>query len=93
MKNAKFHTRDVKRTCEHKLRIEFRSGKEYNGWFLLNGKKAARITIPKGRKPIPPKTYKSMATQLRLTVQQFDQLLECPLTEEQFTQILSEQAS
>ena len=90
MKNTKFHTQDVKIRCEHKLQIEFRAGKEYNGWFLFNGKKAARITIPKGRKPIPPKTYKSMASQLRLTVQQFDRFLECPLTQEQYIKILSE---
>ena len=93
MKNAKFHTQDVKKTCENKLQIEFRLGKEYNGWFLFNGRKAARITIPKGRKPIPPKTYKSMANQLRLTVQQFDQFLECPLVREHYVQILSDRLS
>ena len=41
-------------------------------WFWLNGKKKKRITIPKGRKPIPRKTYKSMAVQLGLNAKQFD---------------------
>jgi hypothetical protein len=79
MDNSKFHTFDVKRICENKLRIEFRSGKEYNGWFYKDSRKFARITVPKGKKPIPPKTYKSMAAQLKLTIKQFDDLLNCPL--------------
>lgn len=89
MKNTQFHTKDVKSTCERKLQIEFRASKEYNGWYIFNGKKAARITIPKGKKPIPPKTYKSMANQLCLTVKEFDELLNCPLTGEEYEKILS----
>lgn len=88
MKNANFHTRDVKKICENKLGIEFRSGKEYNGWFLLDEKKVARISVPKGRKPIPRKTYKSMAMQLKLLVNEFDDLLECPIDKEKYEEIL-----
>lgn len=88
MKNSKFHTNDVKSKCESKLKIKHRKGKELNGWFVLDGKKTARITIPKGRKPIPPKTYKSMALQLKLTTAEFDNLLECPLTLRDYKEIL-----
>ncbi|MEW6265561.1 MAG: hypothetical protein AB1641_21010 [Thermodesulfobacteriota bacterium] len=88
MRNADYHTADVKRICENKLKIAFRHGHEFNGWFELNGIKMARITIPKGRKPIPPKTYKSMSMQLKLTVEQFDRLLECPLSLDQYQEIL-----
>jgi len=88
MKNANFHTRDVKTICENKLGIEFRSGKEYNGWFLLDEKKVARISVPKGRKPIPRKTYKSMAMQLKLLVNEFDDFLECPIDKEKYEEIL-----
>lgn len=88
MDNNKYHTRDVKKVCENKLNIEFRSGKEYNGWYFFNDKKVARITIAKGRKPIPPKTYKTMATQLKLLVNQFDELLECPLDKKRYDKIL-----
>ncbi|MBO8152717.1 MAG: hypothetical protein DRP91_04820 [Candidatus Neomarinimicrobiota bacterium] len=88
MKNASFHTLDVKRICENKLGIRFNKGKEFNGWFLLCGKKVARITIPKGRKPIPKKTYKSMAMQLKLSVKEFDDLLECPIDKEKYEEIL-----
>ena len=88
MKNTEFHTHDVKRCCESKLGIRFRDGAEYNGWYRLQDKKVARITIPKGRKPVPPKTYKSMATQLKLSVSQFDELLDCPLTAEGYRTLI-----
>lgn len=88
MKNGKFHTDDVKKCCERKLKIEFKAGKELNGWFIHNKKRITRITIPKGRKPIPPKTYKSMAIQLRLNTEQFDLLLECPLKFEDYIKII-----
>lgn len=88
MKNASFNTHDVKKCCENKLNIEFRSGKEFNGWYYHRNKKAARITVSKGRKPIHPKTYKTMAKQLKLTVEQFDDLLECPLEKQGYDKIL-----
>jgi hypothetical protein len=84
MKNNSYDTRDVKKCCEYKLGICFRPGKEFNGWFEVNGKKAARITIPKGKKPIPLKTYKSMADQLKLSVTEFDNLLDCSLSGEDY---------
>jgi hypothetical protein len=90
MKNAKFHSQDVKKTCENKLGISFKAAKEINGWFKFGDKKIKRVTIPKGKKSIPPKTYKSMATQLGLNVHQFDELLECPLNRKGYIKIVIE---
>jgi hypothetical protein len=87
MKNAAFNANDVKHHCENKLRVSFREGKEFNGWVTINNKKFARITVPMGRKNIFPKTYKSMARQLKLTTEQFDELLECPLNWEEYVEI------
>jgi len=87
MKNTAFDTNDVKHCCENKLRVPFRGGKEFNGWVTINNKKFARITVPMGRKDIPPKTYKWMAKQLKLTTERFDELLECPLNWEQYVEI------
>jgi hypothetical protein len=81
-----FHS--IKKICEKKLNIDFRSGKHFSGWVLLNGAGAARITIPKGRKSISPKLYKSMARQLELETEQFDKLLACPMTAAQYMRIL-----
>jgi hypothetical protein len=88
LRNADFHTGDVKKCCENKLGIHFKKGGELNGWYKLSDKKIARITIPKGKKPIPPKTYKSMAAQLKLNVDQFDSLLDCILTGNDYKHII-----
>ena len=88
MKNQSFKTNDVKHCCENKLRVIFRDGKELNGWVTINSKKVGRITVAKGRKDLPPKTYKSMANQLKLTAEQFDNLLECPLQWEHYIEIV-----
>jgi len=87
MRNTDFDTNNVKHCCENKLRISFRGGKEFNGWVTINNKKFARITVPMGRKDIPPKTYKWMARQLKLTTEQFDELLECPLNWDEYVEI------
>jgi hypothetical protein len=82
----------VKRICEEKLGITFRKGsKEQSGWFLLRGRKAARITVPKGRKPIGKGLFGAMATQLKLTSDQFKSLLDCPLTRQEYEEILENQ--
>ncbi len=89
MKNTQFNAKAIKKVGENKLDIEFRSGKEFNGWFKLKGIKTKRITIPKGRKGIMRKTYSSMAKQLGLSVSNFDLLLECPLTKIKYEEIIS----
>jgi hypothetical protein len=91
MKNSSYHTLDVKNICENKLKIEFRKKRSdhYQGWFYLNGSKSKRLTVAKGRKPIPRKTYSSMAKQLGLTVKQFDDLLDCPLTLTRYLKIIT----
>jgi hypothetical protein len=90
MKNTKFDTFKVKSCCEKKLGIEFRKSRsaEFNGWFIFGNKKVARVTVPKGRKFIPPKTYKAMAAQLKLTIEEFDNLLECPLKRNNYEDII-----
>lgn len=91
MKNQKFKTHDIKKVCESKLSIDFRTkGKEFNGWFRINSTKIKRITIAKGRKFAPPKTYTTMAKQLNLTTKEFDDLLECPLDRNGYEEILKE---
>jgi hypothetical protein len=45
--------------------------------------------VPKGRKSIPPKTYKTMADKLGLNISQFDDLLDCPIRLREYLQIIS----
>jgi len=53
MDNAKYNTMNVKKCCESKLGIQFRSGNELTGWFELNGYKAARVSVPKEKSLCP----------------------------------------
>lgn len=55
MRNAQYKSDDIKKICTNKLSVEFKKGrqKEFNGWFIYDSKKIARITIPKGKKPVP----------------------------------------
>ena len=91
MRNTKYNTQQVKTICENKLGIAFRATKEFNGWYILDGKKVCRITVPKGKKKIPKGTYQSMAKQLKLTTDQFDNLLDCPLDNQGYIKILKGQ--
>lgn len=93
MKNASFDTGDVKKCCENKLGIEFREGKHFNGWYCLDNRRIARITVSKGKKSIPPKTYKTMAVQLKLNVGQFDDFLECPIGKSEYEEIVRKASS
>ncbi len=90
MKNSIYNSHDVKQKCENKFNIEFRATKEFNGWYIYNNKKVARITVPRGRKYLPPKTYKSMASQLKLTVDEFDEFLDCPLDKNKYNILLQD---
>ena len=84
------NTHHIKAVCEHKLAMEFRAGGHYVGWYFLHDVKTARLTVPMGRKEVPPKTLKSMAEQLKLTVDEFKDLIACPLTRADYEQILTE---
>jgi hypothetical protein len=79
MGRAQSNTQQLRDRCEQKLGIQFRSGKEQNGWFVHNGRRIARVTIPLGRKPLLGGTFSSMARQLYLTSAQLDDLIDCPL--------------
>lgn len=89
MLNNNFNTLDVIKVCENKLGITFRHGKENNGWFEYEGRKITRVTIPCGRKPIPPKTYSSIAKQLRISSEELDELLKCPLSYVDYIELLA----
>ena len=75
---------------DNKLNINFKSKKHFSGWILLDGEKAARIIIPKGRNTAGLILFKSMAKDLYLDTGEFDELLACPMTTTQYLTILRE---
>lgn len=86
MKNNQYHSEDVKNKCENKLGFHFRKskGKELNGKLPTYEQFFLRVTVPKGKKNLHPKTYKTIAKQLYLETAQLDALLDCPFKKEDF---------
>ncbi len=80
----------IKQICESKLRIEFRRGRgsHHSGWYVKDGRRLKRITVPNTRKDIPPGTFGSMARQLGLTREQFEGLLDCVIDEDAYNSLI-----
>ena len=79
----------VKQALESKLAMDFGDGKELNAWFIHEGVKITRVTIPKGRGELVTKTQESIRKKLRLSQADFQDLLSCPLRLEGFIEIIS----
>lgn len=90
MDNTKYNSQEIRKVCENKLEINFQARKHFKGWYKLNGVKTTKIIVPKGKKFIPKGTYKSMAEQLKLEIQEFDELLKCPLSHEEYKRIIKD---
>ncbi|MCK5059235.1 MAG: hypothetical protein KAT34_21480 [Candidatus Aminicenantes bacterium] len=86
----KWEKNKVKNVLEKKLGIEFRSGKELNGWFYFNNQKILRVTIPKGRDELKIGTQNAIRDKLRLNSPNFDNLINCSLRLDNYIDILKE---
>lgn len=91
-KQTQFSTHEVKQCCENKLDIEFMiTGKAFHGWYKRGDLKVRRITVPVGKQLIGKVLHRSMASQLGLTADQFDDLLGCTFDKEGYEEIIRNQ--
>ena len=92
MDKAKYNTHRIKLCCQRKLGVNFGKtrGDHFNGWVMFNNVRKVRITIAKGRTAPQPKTYKSMAKQLLLSVREFNQLISCVLSRIQYAKLVEQ---
>jgi hypothetical protein len=91
-KQVQFSTHEVKQCCENKLDIEFmKTGKALHGWYKKGDVKVRRITLPEGEQLIGKGLYRSMASQLGLITDQFDDLLKCTLNKEGYEKLIIDQ--
>ncbi len=72
-------TTDTRRAFETKNGVQFRSGKELNGWIYHDGMRIARITVSKGNKDIPKGTHRSMARSLGISETQLTEYVQCKI--------------
>jgi len=80
---------DVRNIFE-KLKLEVRSTKHRYGWFTFEGRKILRVHYSHGRGSIPGRVSDKIRSQLKLTQKDFSDLIECPLSLEDYESILKD---
>lgn len=73
-----------------KLSLKIRSTGHNYGWLVLNGKKILRVHYSHGKGDIPEKITNKIRGQLKLSQKDFRELIKCPLTLEEYTNILKQ---
>ena len=88
MAKTSYRSNEVLHIVETKLNATTRSRSHNTCWYYLNDKKHHKVTIPHGRKSLPSGTLRAIIRQLLLTPDEFDLLMECPLTGDQYEEIV-----
>ena len=73
---------------ESKTGFQMRTTKENNSWLYYNSVKILRVTHPKGRREIKKGTLGSIIKQLNLQKEQFENLIACSLSREDYFKYL-----
>ena len=73
-----------------KLDLETRSTNHIYGWLVVNGKKILRVHYSFGKGNIPAKVSEKIRGQLKLDRSNLKDLIECPLSKEDYLVILKD---
>jgi hypothetical protein len=80
---------ELTRALEGKIGLHFRTGRERNAWYVLDGKRVLRVTAPKTHPgSVPPGTADQIRKNLKLTTPQFKDLIACPISGPDYEQII-----
>jgi len=82
-----------KKECERifkKLDLKVRSTGHNYGWLVVNGKKILRVHYSHGKDDIPGKVKNKIRGQLKLSREDFKDLIDCPLSYEGYIKILKQ---
>jgi hypothetical protein len=80
---------DLLRALQGKVGLDFRTGRERNAWYVLDGKKVLRVTAPKKhRENVRSGTADQIRKNLKLTTPQFKELIDCPISGSDYEQII-----
>ena len=72
------------------ISLQIRSTGHNYGWLVLNGKKILRVHYSHGKGDIPEKITNKIRGQLKLSQKDFRELIKCPLTLEEYINILKQ---
>ena len=82
-----YSPRDLSRAFERKLDIDFRDGKHRTGWYRLpEGESLFHVTLPKAHRNWSKPVQRSLLKTTRLSPDEFDDLVRCPMTGPQFAE-------
>jgi len=73
-----------------KLNLEVRSTNHIYGWLVVDGKRILRVHYSFGRGNIPAKISEKIRGQLKLDQRNLKDLIECPLSKEDYLEIIRE---
>ena len=81
-----YRPRDLARAFERKLGVQFREGKHRTGWYRLpeGGAGLFFVALPKAHRRWSPTVLHSLFKATRLSPEEFDDLVRCPMTGPQF---------
>ncbi len=71
-----------------KLRLEVRSTKHRYGWFIYKGRKILRVHYSHGKGGVPGRVSEKIRSQLKLSKNDFKELIDCPLSLEDYITII-----
>ena len=80
-------TVDIERIF-NKLSLQVRSTGHTYGWLIVNGKKILRVHYSHGKGDLSDKIMHKIRGQLKLSEKDFKNLVACPLTYEDYLDIL-----
>jgi hypothetical protein len=81
--------RDVQKIFQ-KLELEVRSTHYIYGWLVIYGEKVLRVHYSFGKGNIPAKISEKIRGQLKLDQNNLKNLIDCPLSKEDYLDILRE---
>ncbi len=73
-----------------KLNLRVRSTGHHYGWLVVNGKKILRVHYSHGKGDISRKIENKIRGQLKLSQENFKELVDCPLTYEDYIRLLKQ---
>ncbi|MEZ4528978.1 MAG: hypothetical protein R2941_23960 [Desulfobacterales bacterium] len=71
-----------------KLELEIRSTDHHYGWLTYKGRKILRVHFSHGKGDIPGKVTEKIRSQLKLSQNDFKNLINCPLSLDDYIEIL-----
>lgn len=74
----------------NKLELEVRTTGHRYGWLKYNGHKILRVHYSHGKGALPGRVTAKVRSQLRLSQKDFKNLINCPLSKEDYLDILKE---